>query len=265
MAKDAAAAAQQRAPKEAASDPAPAEEQTAAAATAAAPPPAASSSAAARRQRQAAPAAPLVAPSTVVNLAVHSLLMITVPFALFFTSLLGGLDRTLLIVLSAQHAQRMHAWCQPRQAAPAEAARQQQQQQHVSRHKTPVSHSTRTAPSPRCCMPAGLPFPARAALFTLTGARVPGREAKAYIGAVLAVLGVNAVSCVWPRCCCTNCSRVLQQLAALQLASPPAALCSVGLSCAAAPCCECVLASQVIASFVVAAFREDSKPDVKQD
>jgi hypothetical protein len=35
----------------------------------------------------------VVAPSTVINIAVHSLLMVTVPFALFFTALLGGLDR----------------------------------------------------------------------------------------------------------------------------------------------------------------------------
>jgi hypothetical protein len=39
---------------------------------------------------------PVVAPSTVLNIAVHSLLMITVPFALFFASLYGALDRECL-------------------------------------------------------------------------------------------------------------------------------------------------------------------------
>lgn len=36
--------------------------------------------------------APLVLPSTVINLAVHSLLMITVPFVLFFATSYGALD-----------------------------------------------------------------------------------------------------------------------------------------------------------------------------
>jgi hypothetical protein len=35
---------------------------------------------------------PAVQPSTVVNIALHSLLMVTVPFALFFTAHFGGLD-----------------------------------------------------------------------------------------------------------------------------------------------------------------------------
>jgi hypothetical protein len=39
---------------------------------------------------------PVLSTSTVLNVAVHSLLMITVPFALFFTALLGGLDRELV-------------------------------------------------------------------------------------------------------------------------------------------------------------------------
>eukprot|EP00882_Tetradesmus_deserticola_P004919 GHRQ01005183.1.p2 GENE.GHRQ01005183.1~~GHRQ01005183.1.p2 ORF type:complete len:128 (+),score=33.80 GHRQ01005183.1:107-490(+) len=86
---------------------------------------------------------PAVAPSTVTNIAVHSLLMILVPFALFFASLFGALD--------------------------------------------PV--------------------------FKATGGQVPRQETKTYIGAGLAVLGVNLV----------------------------------------------------IASFVVTAFREDSKPPLKQD
>eukprot|EP00775_Hariotina_reticulata_P012410 gene12410-12545_t len=66
----------------------------------------------------------VVAPSTVINIAVHSLLMVTVPFALFFTALLGGLD----------------------------------------------------------------PF------FTYSGHAAPSREVKSYLGAGLAVLGVNLVS-----------------------------------------------------------------------
>lgn len=40
---------------------------------------------------------PAVLPSTVVNIALHSLLMVTVPFALFFASHFGALDRELLI------------------------------------------------------------------------------------------------------------------------------------------------------------------------
>jgi len=40
-------------------------------------------------QQQAFPA---VAPSTVVNIALHSLLMVTVPFALFFGAYLGAFD-----------------------------------------------------------------------------------------------------------------------------------------------------------------------------
>lgn len=40
-------------------------------------------------QQQAFPA---VAPSTVVNIALHSLLMVTVPFALFFGAHLGAFD-----------------------------------------------------------------------------------------------------------------------------------------------------------------------------
>lgn len=47
------------------------------------------------RQQQQQPgqqAFPAVAPSTVVNIALHSLLMVTVPFALFFTAHFGGFD-----------------------------------------------------------------------------------------------------------------------------------------------------------------------------
>jgi hypothetical protein len=36
---------------------------------------------------------PAVLPSTVVNIALHSLFMVTVPFALFFASHFGALDR----------------------------------------------------------------------------------------------------------------------------------------------------------------------------
>ena len=41
---------------------------------------------------QQSPPAALLLPSTVVNIALHSLLMVTVPFALFFTAHFGGLD-----------------------------------------------------------------------------------------------------------------------------------------------------------------------------
>lgn len=66
---------------------------------------------------------PAVLPSTVVNIALHSLLMVTVPFVLFFASHFGALDP----------------------------------------------------------------------LFERTGGRVPSKETKTYLGAGLAVLGVNLV------------------------------------------------------------------------
>lgn len=40
---------------------------------------------------------PAVLPSTVVNIALHSLLMVTVPFVLFFASHFGALDREWLV------------------------------------------------------------------------------------------------------------------------------------------------------------------------
>ena len=56
-------------------------------------------------QLQQEQAFPLVAPSTVANIAVHSLLMITVPFGLFFATHFGGFDCKFCVDQAvAQHA-----------------------------------------------------------------------------------------------------------------------------------------------------------------
>lgn len=106
--------------------------------------------------------APVVAPSTVINIAVHSLLMVTVPFALFFAALLGGLDR------------EYHWQCTAAVYGSAITT------------MLPRSSTAAAAEGSACCCPA--------ALFKLTGGQVPRQDTKTYIGAGLAVLGVNLVS-----------------------------------------------------------------------
>lgn len=107
------------------------------------------SSAAATEQRQQAP---LLLPSTVINLAVHSLLMITVPFVLFFATSYGALD--------------------------------------CKRAKDTLHAAAASLALVNTCLNSGT---VPAALFTVTGAPVPRQEVKYYIGAGLAVLGVNLV------------------------------------------------------------------------
>jgi hypothetical protein len=51
---------------------------------------------------------PAVQPSTAVNIALHSLLMVTVPFALFFTAHFGGLDCRLHVLELLYSPRRQH-------------------------------------------------------------------------------------------------------------------------------------------------------------
>lgn len=109
-------------------------------------------------------------------------------------------------------------------------------------------------------------LPAAAALFERTGGRVPSKETKTYLGAGLAVLGVNIVST-------TNCKKhsflagsAAQVLAWLHfVAVGPATSAKRGpsdqLLCLPAHHTDMFpINLQVIASFVISAFREQVGP-----